>query len=110
MSATPNANAPAPVTKSAMSDKRAEEIIGILLRTGVTLAAIIVFLAAIPYLIQHGASKPSYHIFQSEPSQLRHISGIVKGSLARDSASIIDRKSTRLNSSHEIPSRMPSSA
>jgi len=72
-----------------MSDKRAEEIIGILLRTGVTIAAVIVFLAAIPYLVQHGAAKPAYHIFHGEPSQLRHISGIVKGSLARDPASII---------------------
>ena len=27
-----------------------------------------------------------------------------------EEASMIDRKSTRLNSSHEIPSRMPSSA
>ena len=28
----------------------------------------------------------------------------------RDIAMVLDRKSTRLNSSHEIPSRMPSSA
>ena len=29
---------------------------------------------------------------------------------SRPSADVVDRKSTRLNSSHEIPSRMPSSA
>jgi uncharacterized membrane protein len=78
-------NAPAP----AMSDKRAEEIIGILLRTGVTIAAIVVFAAGIPYLIQHGSAKPDYHIFRSEPNQLRHISGIVKSSIALDPAAII---------------------
>ena len=32
------------------------------------------------------------------------------GSLREIKAKIADRKSTRLNSSHEIPSRMPSSA
>jgi len=78
-------NAPAP----AMSDKRAEEIIGILLRTGVTIAAIVVFASGIPYLIWHGSAKPDYHIFRSEPNHLRHISGIIKASTALDPAAII---------------------
>ena len=78
-------NAPA----SAMSDKRAEEIIGILLRTGVTIAAIVVFAAGIPYLIQHGTAKPDYHVFRGEPNQLRHISGIIKSSIALNPAAII---------------------
>jgi len=73
----------------AMSDKRAEEIIGILLRTGVTVAAIVVFAAGIPYLIQHGSAKPDYHIFRSEPDHLRHISGIIKASIDPDPAAII---------------------
>jgi uncharacterized membrane protein len=73
----------------AMSDKRAEEIIGILLRTGVTIAALVVFAAAIPYLIQHGAAKPDYHKFRGEPDQLRHVSGILKASMALDPAAII---------------------
>ncbi|HKD65013.1 MAG TPA: DUF1634 domain-containing protein [Candidatus Acidoferrales bacterium] len=72
-----------------MSDKRAEEIIGNLLRTGVSIAAIVVFAAGIPYLIQHGAAKSGDHTFQGEPSQLRHISGIIKSSLAGDAAAII---------------------
>src|ERR1700741_2492950 len=74
---------------SSMSDKRAEQIIGILLRTGVTLAALVVFAAAIPYLIQHGAAKPDYHTFRSEPAHLRHVSGILKASIALDHAAII---------------------
>jgi uncharacterized membrane protein len=73
----------------AMSDKRAEEIIGILLRTGVTIAAIVVFAAAIPYLIQHGSAMPDYHTFRSEPDRLRYISGIIKSSFALDPAAII---------------------
>ena len=78
-------NAPSP----AMSDKRAEEIIGILLRTGVTVAAVVVFAAAIPYLIQHGSEKPDYRVFRGEPNQLRHIAGILKASMALDPAAII---------------------
>ena len=35
---------------------------------------------------------------------------IVKNALPGQEISFSDRKSTRLNSSHEIPSRMPSSA
>jgi uncharacterized membrane protein len=72
-----------------MSDKRAEEIIGILLRTGVTVAAVIVFAAGIPYLMQHGTEKPDYHTFRGEPDQLRHVSGILKASMALDPAAII---------------------
>jgi uncharacterized membrane protein len=78
-------NAPA----QPMSDKRAEEIIGILLRAGVTIAAIVVFAAGIPYLIQHGSATPDYHSFHGEPGQFRHISGIVKSSIALDPAAII---------------------
>lgn len=78
-------NAPA----SAMSDKRAEEIIGILLRTGVTIAAIVVFAAGIPYLIQHGSAKPDYHVFRGEPDHLRHISAILKSSIALNLSAII---------------------
>ncbi|MGH9746598.1 MAG: DUF1634 domain-containing protein [Candidatus Acidiferrales bacterium] len=79
------ASNPAP----AMSDKRAEAIIGILLRTGVTIAAIVVFAGAIPYLVHHGHTQPNYATFHSEPPGLRHISGILKASLALDAAGII---------------------
>ena len=78
-------NAPA----RAMSDKRAEEIIGILLRTGVTIAAIVVFAAGVPYLIQHGSAKLDYHVFRGEPDHLRHISGIIQSSIALNPAAII---------------------
>jgi uncharacterized membrane protein len=87
MSAHPmNRPTPAP---TAMTDKRAEEIIGILLRTGVTIAAFIVLGGAIPYLLKHGAATPHYHTFRGEPNNLRHVAGIVKGSIALDPAAII---------------------
>ena len=76
-------------TPQPMSDKRAEAIIGILLRTGVTLAAIVVFAGAVPYLWHHGSGIPDYHTFHSVAPELRHVSGILKASVAFDSAGII---------------------
>jgi uncharacterized membrane protein len=72
-----------------MSDKRAEAIIGILLRTGVTIAAIVMFAGAIPYMVQHGSAIPNYGTFHGEPSGLRHVPGILNASMALDSAGII---------------------
>ena len=86
---------PPPVDKStrppahSMSDQRAESIIGILLRTGVTIAAIVVIAGGIPYLMQHGAAPPNYHTFRGEPAQLRHAAGILKASAGIDPAAII---------------------
>ena len=87
MNASMNGSMNAP--PRAMSDKRAENIIGILLRTGVTIAAVVVFAAGIPYLMQHGSAKPDYHAFRGEPGQLRHAAAIVKASIALDPAAII---------------------
>ena len=72
-----------------MSDQRAEAIIGILLRSGVTIAAIVVFGGAIPFLVQHGSAIPNYKTFVGEPSELRSVSGILKASLALDPVGII---------------------
>ena len=38
------------------------------------------------------------------------VDGNVTGAIEQGYLVLLDRKSTRLNSSHEIPSRMPSSA
>jgi uncharacterized membrane protein len=72
-----------------MSDKRAEAIIGILLRTGVTIAAVVVLAGAIPYFLHHSSAHPDYSTFRSEPTNLRHVSGILKSSAALDPAAII---------------------
>jgi uncharacterized membrane protein len=72
-----------------MTDKRAEAIIGNLLRAGVTIAATIVFAGGIAYLVQHGAEIPDYKTFRGEPDRWRHVSGILKAAVALDSAAII---------------------
>ena len=62
--------------KSRWSDERVEAVMGNLLRAGVILAAILVLVGAIFYLIHYGATSPHYRVFLGEPADLRHVSGI----------------------------------
>ncbi len=66
-----------------------EGIVGNLLRVGVMLAAVVVFVGGVFYLIRHGSSVPDYHVFHGEPSDLRGISGIVIDVLALRTRGII---------------------
>jgi len=54
-----------------------EIVIGNLLRAGVIIAAAIVFLGAIIYLVRHGLTTAHYEVFQHEPSYLCNIQGIL---------------------------------
>jgi uncharacterized membrane protein len=61
--------------EAARTDQRIDELMGLLLRSGVTLAACIVLVGSMVYLGQH--SHPSdYRVFQGEPEALRTIPGI----------------------------------
>ena len=62
---------------SAWTDQKVENIIGNLLRVGVITSAIVVFTGGVIYLAHHGHSTVDYRIFQGEPADYRHISGIV---------------------------------
>jgi uncharacterized membrane protein len=64
------------------TDQYVEELIGNLLRVGVTLAAAVVLFGGIVYLFRHGRAAPQYHVFMGEPTDLRSVSGIVKDALA----------------------------
>jgi uncharacterized membrane protein len=55
---------------------RAEQIVGNLLRLGVTVAATVVTAGAVIYLIRHGLEAPHYRVFHGEPSDLRTVPGI----------------------------------
>jgi uncharacterized membrane protein len=61
----------------AHTDKRIEEFMGLLLRSGVLLAAAIVFAGGVVYLARHPFPATNYHVFQGEPQSLRTISGIL---------------------------------
>ncbi len=64
------------------TDQYVEELIGNLLRVGVTLAAAVVLFGGSVYLARHGRAAPQYHVFMGEPTDLRTMSGIVKDALA----------------------------
>ena len=54
-----------------------DAIMGILLRSGVILAASIVLVGGTLFLTRHKTPVTDYHVFSGEPSDLRTISGIL---------------------------------
>jgi len=65
------------VPNDPMRDQGVEVIIGTLLRTGVILAALVVLAGGILYLARNGSTPSQYHTFRGEPSELRHVGGIL---------------------------------
>ena len=70
-------------------DEKLESIVGNLLRTGVSVAAIVVFVGGAIFLIHHGQSYPAYHVFQGEPENLKSIPAIFRYALQMHGAGII---------------------
>jgi uncharacterized membrane protein len=60
------------------TDQKVEDIVAILLRTGVLLSAAVVFCGAVIYLARHGHQAADYRMFRGEPTDLRSISGIIR--------------------------------
>ncbi len=58
---------------------RIEELLGTLLRIGVSIAALVVFVGAIVYLVRHGFEPRGYRTFTGEPEEFRTIRGVLKG-------------------------------
>jgi uncharacterized membrane protein len=55
-----------------------EVILGNLLRSGVMLAAAVVFSGAWLYLARHAHEPADYHVFRGEPADFRTISGVIQ--------------------------------
>jgi uncharacterized membrane protein len=70
-----------PIEKES-ADKRMDDIMGRLLRTGVILAAVFVLAGGIMYLMQLQTPITNYRVFQGEPQNLRTVSGIVHEAMA----------------------------
>lgn len=67
--------------ESTRTDQRIDELMGLLLRSGVILAASIVLVGGVIYLARH--PRPSdYRVFQGEPESLRTVSGILSEAMA----------------------------
>jgi uncharacterized membrane protein len=62
----------------AWTDQQMDDIIGTLLRVGVTLAALVVLVGGIMYLHRYGNTFPDYRVFHGEPSDLRSVAGILR--------------------------------
>ncbi len=71
------------------NDVRSEQVIGNLLRSGVIISGCVVFLGGILYLLKYGSAARNFAVFQGEPTDLRHISGILKDTSAFHSRGII---------------------
>jgi len=71
------------------TDRRVEDIIGTLLRTGVVVAALVTLAGGIVYLIRNGHSPANYRVFRGEPTDLRHIRGILRETRALHGRGII---------------------
>ncbi len=75
--------------KSQWTDRRVEHIIANLLRAGVILSALVVLAGGIVYLVRHGHSPANYRVFRGEPTDLRHVGGILRDALALQGRGII---------------------
>jgi uncharacterized membrane protein len=76
-------------TAGKWTDKTIEEIVGNLLRTGVSLSAFVVAVGGAIYLARHGREPASYRVFHGEPSDLRSLTGIVHDAIGWHGRGII---------------------
>lgn len=70
-------------------DKRIETWVGVMLRTGVLIAAAVVLTGGVLYLAQNRGPRPDYTHFHGEPARLLSLSGIGHGVMMLDARSII---------------------
>jgi len=71
------------------NDKKTDEIIGILLRVGVLVSALIVLFGGILYLARDGMAVPNYEIFRGEPAMWRSVLPIIKSAFSLNPGGII---------------------
>jgi uncharacterized membrane protein len=70
-------------------DERLDNVVGIVLRTGVTLAAALVLIGGIAFVASHPKAAPDHRKFHADPSQLPSISGVLHGAMTLDPLYII---------------------
>ena len=58
------------------TDQKIDEVMGLVLRTGVILAAAIVLTGGIVYLTRHPGTVRDYHVFQGEAAEYKSVSAI----------------------------------
>jgi uncharacterized membrane protein len=73
----------------AADEKQIEGIIGVLLRTGVIVAAVVVLAGGVAYLAHYSYVLPTFHQFKGEPPELRGIWGIFHNAFSFHSLGLI---------------------
>lgn len=71
------------------TDQKIENIVGNLLRAGVSLSAFVVLFGAVIYLARHGRAPAAYHVFRGEPSELKSLGGILHSAFTLHGQGII---------------------
>src|SRR5271163_4141638 len=64
------------------TDKRIDGIMSVLLRTGVVLSGLTVFVGGVLFLTRHFVPVTNYRVFRGEPEELRTLSGIFRDAFA----------------------------
>lgn len=71
------------------SDTDLEQVMGQILRIGVSVAAAVVFAGGVHYLIRYRHTMPDYRIFRGEPADLRQVTQIMKDGLSGHSRGLM---------------------
>src|SRR5262245_47885013 len=71
------------------TDERVEQMLAHLLRLGVSLAAVVVLIGGVLFLIRHGSEAADHRVFHGEPADLRSPPGIIADALALSSRGLI---------------------
>lgn len=72
-----------------LRDFQMDQVLGKLLRVGVILAATVVFLGGILYLLHHGQATPALAVFRGEPAFLRILPDLLQADLSLGGRAII---------------------
>ena len=78
------------MSKAPWSDQQMEQIIGRLLQVGVLLAAAVVLLGGVLYLVQSGGSPASYRSFYAQRAAFTGFAPILEGVIHLDATAIIE--------------------
>jgi uncharacterized membrane protein len=71
------------------TEKQFDTMLGNVLRAGVLISAVVVVWGGIVYLSDPATATPDYHVFRSEPENLRSVSGIISDAKALDGRGLI---------------------
>jgi uncharacterized membrane protein len=75
--------------QSSWNDQKIEQIIGVLLRVGVSMSAALVFAAGVAYLWQNHGARVSYQQFHGETAELTSVAGVVRGAASLDALALM---------------------